>query len=165
MRVNALCLAAAMTLAAGCGGAKGPAKPDPIVAVTPAEVLEAGKGIVEKYRQAYQVRSLDSLAELYSQTDDVVIVHQGADSHGWTAVKAYLDGLLQRAVEVHVKMSNVTVAAIGEAGAAVTAEMARAISDGEATVEEKGVLTLTIRREGDKWVVLHEHFSYRASVP
>src|SRR5689334_22615489 len=159
MRLNALSIL--LVAAVGCGGGKAPEKPEPVKVATPADVQEAAKGVVEKYRQAYEVRSKDALADLYSQTVDVVLVHQGKDSHGWAGVSAYLDDLLARAKEVHVKITMVAITAIGNSGAAISGEMIRSISDGEAAVEEKGVLTLTIRREGEKWVVVHEHFSYR----
>ncbi len=166
MNVKPLWLAVAVAGMCACGGgAKAPAKPEPAKVVTPEDVVQAANGTVEKYRQAYQVRSVDALAELYSQTVDLVLVHQGQAHHGWNGVAEYLRGLLAGASEVRVKISAVAVTAVGDQGAAVSAEMVRAVSDGVTTVEEKGVLTLTIRRESDRWVIVQEHFSYRPQAP
>ncbi len=165
MKVTAQWLALAVAGLCACGAGKGAAEPEPAKVVTPADVVQAGNGVVEKYRQAYQVRSIETLAELYSQTTDLVVVHQGQAHHGWNGVSDYLRGLVGGASEVRVKLSAVVVTAVGEQGAAVSAEMARSVSDGVTTVEENGVLTLTIRLEGERWVIVHEHFSYRPKAP
>jgi len=160
MKVKALWLAVAVAAVCACGGSKPPAKPEPAKVVTPEDVVQAATGLVDKYRQAYQARSMDGLAELYTQTTDLVLVHQGRAHHGWNGVSEHLRGMVGGATEVRVKIGAVAVTAVGD-GAAVSGEMTRSVSDGVTTVEEKGVLTLTIRREGDRWVIVHEHFSYR----
>lgn len=164
MKVKALWLALVVAGLCACGAGKTPAKPEPAEVATPESVVQAAKGVVEKYRQAYQVRSMDALAELYSQTTDLVVVHQGQAHRGWNGVSEYLRGLIGGASEVRVKLAAVEVTAVDQ-GAAVSAEMARSVSDGVTTVEENGVLTLTIRLEGERWVIVHEHFSYRPKAP
>jgi len=148
-----------------CGGSgKAPAAPEPVKVATPAQVVAAANGLLEQYRQAYEVRSMDALAPLYSQTVDVVVIHQGDDHRGWSAVSTYLQDLLGRATEVHVKIGAVSVTALGSGGAAISAELTREISDGVTTIVEKGSLTLAIGREGQRWVIIHEHFSFPPKV-
>jgi hypothetical protein len=120
---------------------------------------------VEQYRQAYEVRSLDALTQLYSHGLDVAVVHQGRGHHGWTAVSKYLSELIGHAAEIHIKISEVNVSSLGPGGAAVSAQLAREISDGVTTIVEEGRLTLALRLENERWVIVSEHFSYRPVVP
>jgi ketosteroid isomerase-like protein len=154
-------IACALVLLAACGGrAPAPEEPTPEKPLTPAEVVAAGSGAAEQYRQAWEVRSFDALAELYAQDLDVIVVHQGESHHGWTAVQRYLKRLLGTAAEVHMKMSEVTVTALGPAGAAVAADLRREINDGTSAVIEDGSLTLALRKDGDRWLIVSEHFSF-----
>lgn len=156
-------IACALALLAACGG-RAPAPEEPTSELekplTPAEVVAAGSGAAEQYRQAWEVRSFDALAELYAQDLDVVVVHQGESHHGWTDVQRYLKQLLGSAAEVHMKLSEVTVTALGPAGAAVAAELRREINDGTSAVIEEGALTLALRKDGDRWLIVSEHFSF-----
>lgn len=152
-----------LALAGACGGAgaaAAPEEPKQQRTLTPAEVIEAGKGVAEQYRQAYQVRSFDALSQLYVHNLDVVIADQGDKRAGWTAVEAHLKALLDRASEIHIKLDHVVVTAMGPGAAVVVATMKREVNDGSAAVIERGVLTLFVRREADSWVIVTEHFSY-----
>ncbi|HUH00568.1 MAG TPA: nuclear transport factor 2 family protein [Kofleriaceae bacterium] len=151
-----------------CGCARGanpsgPAEPEP--PPTPVTIVQAGKGVVEQYKQAYQVRSLEALSAVYSHDLDVSLVHQGEAHHGWTAVETYLRDKLVRAAEVRLKLTDVTVLALGQDAASVLAKMRRDINDGDTTITEEGYLTLALRREpgpdGARWVIASEHFSFR----
>ena len=90
-----------------------------------------------------------------------VVVHQGEPTQGWSAVESYLGALLRQSKEIRVAVSEVNVVSLGAAGAAVTARVSREISDGVTNVKEDGMLTLALRLEGERWVVVSEHFSYR----
>lgn len=127
---------------------------------TPAQVLREATGAVEQYRQGYQVRSAAALAPLYAP--DAVLVVQGRAHRGRSAVDAYVKAVLDRATEVQIKVSNLDIVSVGADGARAVATLVRSISDGVTTVQEKGTLTLTFRREsGGVWVIVSEHFSYR----
>jgi ketosteroid isomerase-like protein len=151
-------------LACGCGargrgnGSTGPSGSD-----TPAAVVDAAKGTVEKWRQAYEVRSVEELAKLYAHDADTVVVQEGAALAGWPAIEGMLKERLGKATTVHVRISNVSVAAVGSDGARAVAAMRRELCDGTVTLTETGTLTMVMRREGDGWVIVLEHFSYKRS--
>jgi hypothetical protein len=141
-------------------GSRPAASPATAAVVTPDDVVAAGKGIVEQYRQAYEVKSLEALAPLYSQGLDVVLVQQGKALFGWSAVEARLEEVLGGASAIHVRVGDVAVTAVGSDAAAVTAAMTREISEGSTTVQETGILTLNLRRTEDRWLIVTEHYSY-----
>jgi ketosteroid isomerase-like protein len=60
-----------------------------------------------------------------------------------------------------VKLKDVQVSAVGPAGAAAVAGMSREISDGVTTVNENGTVTLVLRKDGDNWLIVAEHYSYK----
>lgn len=156
-------IAGALLFAASCGGkqrAVDAPSPESQRSLTPQEVTAAGKGVAEQYRQAYEVRSFDALAALYVQNLDLVVIHQGKAMSGWTAAETHLRALLARASEIHLKLEDVAVTALGPEAATVVASMRREVNDGTAAVIEQGQLTLAVRRSGDSWVIVTEHFSY-----
>jgi ketosteroid isomerase-like protein len=155
----ALALAAALP-AAGCrsGGAP-PAAEAPAM---PASQAAAVRGAVEQWRQAYEVRSLEALARRYAQAEDTVVVQQGGQTRGWTAISALLTERLARAKDVRVRLKDVVVVALGQGGASLVAGMTREVSDGVTTVTEEGTLTLTLRDAAGEWVIVAEHYSYAA---
>ena len=151
--------------ACGLGGSRSTGPATPITPATPVGVVEAAKGVLEQYKQAYEVRSAEALGAIYAHTLDVSLVHQGEAQQGWTAVENYLRDRLVRAAEVRVKVTDVAIASLGDRGAVVTASMRQDINDGTSTVSEQGFLTLALRLEpganGDHWVIASEHFSFR----
>lgn len=115
---------------------------------------------VEAWRQAYEARDLAAVLALYDHGKHVAIVTQGDAVVGWDAVEAELRARLGRATDVHLKLTDLRVEP--EAGAAVVvAAMAREISEGATTVADAGTLTLVLVRDGERWTVLSEHFSFR----
>ncbi len=154
-------IASTIASAFACGG--GAATQAPVQATlptTPAQVLREATGAVEQYRQAYQVRSAEALIPLYAP--DAVLVNQGGAHRGGSAVAAYVTALLARASEIQIKITNLDVAAVGADGARAVATLVRTISDGVTSVQEKGALTLTFRRDpSGAWLIVSEHFSYR----
>ena len=133
-----------------------PAAPPP----TPTEVDAAIKSRIEQYRQGYEVRSFEALAPLYSQTDDLAITVQGRTLHGWPKVQESLTAFLTKAVTVKVRVSELQVVALGDAGALASMSVHRSYGDGVTTVDETGTLVLVFRRAGDEWLIVAEHYSY-----
>jgi ketosteroid isomerase-like protein len=157
-----LVIALAVIAALGCGGRRrapgGPSAPD-----TPPDVVEATRGAVERWRKAYEVRSVEELGKLYAHDKDTTIVQEGHAHTGWPAVEAMLKDRLAKATAVHVRLDNVSIAAVGTDSARAVAAMRRELGDGTVTLTETGTLTLVLRREGEGWVIVLEHFSYKRS--
>jgi ketosteroid isomerase-like protein len=164
-----ICVAVAIALAAGCGGGGKKQVQDPAKVETkklaPAEVVTAIKGQLELYRQGFKIRSLEALERLYSHGPEVAITHQGSTRRGWEQIRPYLKALLRDNSEIVLTLSEVTVSALGGGGASVTAELRRRIGDGTTSVTETGTLNLAFRHAGDRWLIVHEHFSYPATAP
>jgi ketosteroid isomerase-like protein len=115
---------------------------------------------VESWRQAFEVRSTEALAPLYAQTKDLVVVNQGVVTTGWSAVEAMLKEKLARASQIYMRLTEIKVSL--ENGAPIaSAALTREISDGVTSVQETGALTMSFGRDGDKWVIVSEHFSFR----
>jgi uncharacterized protein (TIGR02246 family) len=145
-------------LATGCP-AKGPEAPT--APATSAEVTAAAKATVEQWRQGYEVRSFDALAKLYAHDGDVVSITEGVPLVGWTAIEASLRDRLAHATAIRVRLKDVRIATIAPTVATVVAGMTRELTDGATTTTEQGTLTLTLRKEGDGWMITLEHYSYR----
>jgi uncharacterized protein (TIGR02246 family) len=149
-----------LLLAAGCPAAKSedttPAKP-----ATPKEVVAAVRGVIEQWRQGYEVRSVDALAKLYTQDADSVVVQDGQPLIGWSSVEAMLKDRISRSKAIHVRLKDVQVTALGSDAAFAIATMTRELSDGVTTVVEQGALTLTLRKDPAGWRIVAEHYSYR----
>jgi ketosteroid isomerase-like protein len=158
-------LAALVALALGAACHPAPATTTPTAAPpTPVEVESAVKSRIEQYRQGYEVRSLDALAPLYSKTDDLSITVQGHTVRGWTRAQELLGGFLTKAVTFKVRVSELQVIALGDAGALATMSVHRSYGDGVTTVDEMGTLLLVFRRSGEDWLIVAESYSY-ASAP
>lgn len=82
---------------------------------------------------------------------------------GWSSVEAYLKDRIARAGQIHIRLKDVSVVALGLEAASVTATMNRELSEGTTTVTENGTLTLVVRRTADGWVISSEHYSYKRS--
>jgi ketosteroid isomerase-like protein len=145
----------------GCGhGSRAVAAPAAAETAAPDDLVAAGKRVVEQYRQAYEVKSMDALAPLYAQGLDTVLVQQGKALFGWTAVEAHLKETVEGASAIHIRVGDVAVAAVGSDGAAVTAAMTREMTEGSTTVQESGILTLSLHRDGERWLIVAEHYSF-----
>lgn len=145
---------------AALGGCAGAAPAPAIASPVPGAMDAAVRGTIEQWRQAYEVRSVEALSALYSREPDVVVAQQGGIARGWTAVEAALSERLGRATQVHVRLKDLAVSALGEYGAAAVANMTREVSDGVTTVTEEGILTLALRRSSSSWSIVSEHYSY-----
>lgn len=147
-------------LIAGCPGGKAR---DPVGpgATTPKEVVTAVKATIEQWRQGYEVRSVDALAKLYARDLDVVVVQEGQTMIGWSSVEAYLKDRIARAGQIHIRLKDVQVVALGLEAAYAVATMTRELTDGTTTVTESGTLTLVVRKTPDGWAIASEHYSYK----
>lgn len=166
----ALLLAAAALSSAACRS--GGAAPEPVSPAMPAGQAASVRGTVEQWRQAYEVRSVEALAKLYAR-DQAVIIQQGTESRGWAAIEPVLTSRLGNATQVRVRLKDVTVLPLGDAGATVIAGMTREISSGATTITEEGLLTLSLRNDAasaagttstttsSSWIIVSEHYSYR----
>jgi len=145
---------------ASCGASQPPPPEEAPKPVTTEEQRTAVAGVVEQYRQAYEVASMDALASLYAQDLDVVLVYEGASYSGWSAVQAFLEKKLAGASSVRMAMKDVSIRGLGPDAAVVTATRESSIGDGSVTLTEKGVLTLVLEKQQGRWMVVAEHFSY-----
>ena len=145
---------------AGCPRPK-PADTTPAASATPKEVVAAAKGVIEQWRQAYEVRSFDALGKLYVHDLDLVVVQDGLAMMGWSTVEPVLRDRLTKAKEIHVRLKDVGVTSLGPTAAAAIATMTREVSDGVTTVTENGALTLVLRRGADGWQIVQEHYSFK----
>lgn len=156
-------------LIAGCGGGtKARAEAPQAAAPAPGSVEEAARAVLEQYRQAHQVRSLDALAPLYLDAPELVRVWQGERTAGWGAVRGQLAVLFSSAEDIRLRIEEVAVLPLGRDGAAVIADVSRTVDTGATSVRVDGVLTLILRRQEQdgqdgRWVIVSEHFSHPPS--
>jgi ketosteroid isomerase-like protein len=169
MRSIAAAVLGLSLLPAGCGGgtkARAEAEAPAPAAPAPGSVEEAARAVLEQYRQAHEVRSLDALAPLYLEAPELVRVWQGERTTGWGAVRGQLAVLFSSAEDIRLRVDQVAVLPLGQGGAAVVADVARTVDSGATSVRVDGVLTLVLRRQdgqdgqGGRWVIVTEHFSH-----
>lgn len=128
---------------------------------TPEKAASNARGIVEQWRQAWQVRSVQALGKLYPHDLDVVVVEQGRAQLGWTPVETWLSTKMSGAKTVIIELDDLQVFMLGDGAAAASATMRREISDGVTSTKETGVITWALREESDgTWRIVSEHYSY-----
>jgi hypothetical protein len=156
--------AAALGLACAAGACGGSPEPPPAAPQAAAPVsgdaATAARAVLEQYRQAHEVRSVEALEPLYLATPELVRVWQGQRSAGWDTARAELSALFNRAQGIKLRVDQVAVQALGRDGAVVVADVSRTVSDGVTSVRVDGVLTLVLRREDPRWLIVSEHFSH-----
>jgi ketosteroid isomerase-like protein len=128
---------------------------------TPKEVVAGARATIEQWRQAYEVRSFDALAKLYAHDIDLVVVQDGVPLVGWASVEGMLKDRLARFKQIHIRLKDIQVQSLGPTAATATAAMTREQGDDVTTVTEGGALTVVLRLEGDTWVIVAEHYSYK----
>lgn len=144
---------------AGCTHGQSEARPTQ--PATPPEVLSAARGTIEQWRQAYQIKSFDVLSNLYAHEPQLVLVQDGRALVGWPSVEAMIKDRLARYLKIVIRLKDINVVALGATAATATAGMTRELGDEVTTVTESGALTMVLRRDGDQWVIVTEHYSYR----
>jgi ketosteroid isomerase-like protein len=65
--------------------------------------------------------------------------------------------------DIQIRLKDIQVASLGGTAAVATAAMTRELGDGVTTITEAGALTVVLRKEGDIWVIVSEHYSYKRS--
>ena len=155
---GALAALVAVAVLAACPRAQGPVAP--LAPPTPDQVVTAANRVLELYEQAYEVVSATALMPPYLGGVDTTLVVQGQPHRGSSGVRAYVDELFGRVQSFRIDLGTVSVSALGDDAAEVTAEIKREYTDGPATIVENGILTLTLSRFGDKWLIRTEHYSY-----
>lgn len=155
----AVAVLAALGVAAGCNRHGEPAAPAPIEGA--ADAVSATKGTLEKWRQAYEIRSVEGLSALYAHDEGVALVQAGVALHGWKAIEPVLKERFAKVTVVHVRLKDIVVAPIGGDVAVATASMTRELGDATTTLTEVGTVSLVVRHVGSAWVIVHEHFSYK----
>jgi ketosteroid isomerase-like protein len=131
---------------------------------TRVDVDGAARDTLEQWRHAYETRSSEALAKLYSHDASLNVVEGGTRLHGWTAFEPALRDRLGRATAIRVRFDDVQVHAAG-ATAVIVATMLRERSDAGVTATENGSLTLVLQASevGNDagWVIVAEHYSKR----
>ncbi|HEY5947770.1 MAG TPA: nuclear transport factor 2 family protein [Kofleriaceae bacterium] len=133
----------------------------PARVLTPKEVTSAARATIEQWRQAYEVRSLDALGKLYAHNIDLVVVQEGLPLVGWSSVEGMLKDRLVRYKDVHVRLKDIQVQSLAPTAATATAAMTRELGDGVTTVTEYGALTIVLRKDGEQWLIVSEHYSFK----
>jgi len=144
---------------AGCPRGGGDTTPARVL--TPKEVVAGARATIEQWRQAYEVRSLDTLTKLYAQNIDLVVVEGGTPYVGWSSVENMLKDRIVRYKEVHVRLKDIQVQSLASTAAVATAVMTRELGDGTTSVSEQGALTIVLRKDGESWLIVTEHYSYK----
>lgn len=157
MRCAALVLIAFL---ASCGASTPLAEVESPASTVPQDQQTAIRGVLEQYRQAYEVGSAEALHAVYSKDLDVVLVYQGKVHQGWTSVESFLAGKLEGASQVRMTFKDVSIREFGPDGAILTATRTSSIGDGSVSVTEVGALSLVLQNHDGQWMVVAEHFSY-----
>lgn len=157
MRHAAICLVAIAL--AGCLRGRGDTTPAP--PPTPKEVVAAARATIEQWRQAYQVHSFEALAKLYAHEPELVVVQDGMPLVGWSSVEAMIKDRIARYPKIVVRLKDIQVMSIGPTAATATASMTRELGDDVTTITESGALTIVLRKHGEGWVIVTEHYSYK----
>lgn len=138
-----------------------PAAVPEICPVQPAPVDEAGaRAALERWRQAYETRSGEALAKLYTHDAGLSVVEDGVRIAGWATFEPVLRERLARPA-ARLRLDDVQVRAAGTT-AVIVATLVRERSEAAATVTDSGLVTLVLRPgEPDGWVIVAEHASRR----
>ena len=148
--------------AGACGGSQAPPPEAPQAAapIDAGDAAGAARAVLEQYRQAHEVRSVEALDPLYLAGPELVRVWQGQRTAGWDPARAELAALFNRARSVKLRVDQVIVQPLGPDGVVLVADASRTVADGVTSVRVDGVLTLVLRRQDQRWLIVSEHFSY-----
>ena len=119
------------------------------------------RGAIEQWRQAFETRSLDTLAQRYTHEPSLVVVLDGNLWQGWPTVEPMLRARLARASDIKVRLRELDVVSLGPDAASAVALMTREATSDATTITENGVVTLVLRRTSAGWVIVAEHYSYK----
>jgi uncharacterized protein (TIGR02246 family) len=151
-----------LVLVAGC-----PASRQPPPADTPVRAAseDDARAVVEKWRQAWEMLSVDALKPLYDQGLDVTVVVQGRAHQGWQAVELHLSTAVGAMKEARLRLEDLRSVTLGDGAVLVIASLSRDISDGVSYVTDRGTLMTLLRAQADgSWRIVAEHYSYPPNV-
>lgn len=157
-------LAAALVVVAfaACTRGSAPAAtPAPVRPPLPHDVAGQIRQVIDAWRTAYEHRDADALAALYTHDADTAVVADGVPLIGWASVEPALRDRVGAAKEVHIRLKEVQVAALGDGAAYGIATITRDAGDATTTVHELGTITLVFARTDQGWRIASEHYSYR----
>jgi len=135
-------------------------------ATTSTQLQAAARASLETWRQAYEVRSLEALGNLYTHDPSLVVVHQGTANFGWPSVEAMLRDRVARSSSIRLRIKDVQVETLGPDTVSALATLTREVTEGATTAVETGTLTLILWREpgaAGRWLITLEHYSYGRS--
>jgi ketosteroid isomerase-like protein len=145
--------------AAACAGAPAAPASQPAASrpVTAADV----RGVVEEWRQAFEVHSLDKLVALYDHSDDLIVVRESRRLRAWSSFYPELKEFITRNPKIQLRLGDLSTAALGPGGAVASSTALRRYGDEHTMREEQGALTLVLRRGDDGvWRIVAEHWSF-----
>jgi uncharacterized protein (TIGR02246 family) len=142
---------------AGCS----PKPAAPAESAAPVDPVDEVTQAIDRWRQAYEARSMDQLAGCYLREPGLVVVQDGIRHRGWDAIEPGLRDRLARAGAIRIGIKDLQVAPLGSDAATAVATMTRELTEGATTVTENGVITLVVRRTDAGWVIVSEHYSYK----
>ena len=160
-RIACALVAIAVALGTACTRPVAPA--GPVVPATPPEVVTAAKAAVETWRAAYETKTLETIAPLYSHDLDLAVIHEGVQQLGWSSVEAMLKDRFVRSTKIHVRLKDIQVTSVAPDVATAVATMTRELVEGSSTLVENGTLSLVFKRTATGWLIVLEHYSYRRS--
>jgi SnoaL-like domain len=134
----------------------GCSKPTTVKAPVSSDTSAAASTILEQWRQAYEVRSVEALAKLYDPSDRLVYVHQGKRFTGWPSAAAAITERLAGVTELRLDLRDISVRSVGGA-TLLNANMTVEMTASATTVKESGVISMVIV-DG---IITAEHFSFR----
>lgn len=149
-------------LLAACGGSQ-PAPATPTVPQTPEATVIQVQGLIEQWRQAHEVRSVDAISGLYANTSQVEAIHQGRRVRGWPNLRDAITSFFAAHAQIKVLVADLVVVAFAGEGAIATANVTRRYGDGVTTVEEAGAMLWILSRTGDAWKIVGESWSYTSA--
>ena len=123
--------------------------------------MAAAKATIEQWRQAYEIRSVEALSQLYARNVDLVVVQEGTTFLGWSSVESMLKDRIARTGAIVIRLKDMQVSSLSPDVAFAFATMTRELTFEATTVTEGGTLTLVLRKHDGKWLITSEHYSYK----
>jgi len=118
--------------------------------------------LVRSYARSIDEADVDRAAQVWSTTDDVSFIHPKGDERGWQAVKEqFYRGLMQEKFSSrHLRVYDLDVQIQGDLALALFYwEVNATWRDNGAHQRTEGRETQVFRRVGDRWLLVHIHYS------
>ena len=156
-RAFGLCLALAFTLSCGAGGGKpGDAK----------AAEDAIRQQIAKYTAALDAADIDLASQVWLTSPEVSVIHPGGHAHGWEEVKGVYQFFGSSFSERKLTARDVSVHVNGDTAWAefYWHFVAKQSKDGSA-VQTDGRETQIYNKVGNRWQLVHVHYSGPAMAP